>query len=101
MAVSAYMDFLEENIQNIQPIINMMALYFRDVLIYKQTGDMCLIANKDRKNEIKRHSAHFTTGALSTIIEILLETENKLRFSVNFKLCMENMLFLILEVKDR
>ena len=95
------MDFLEKHKEDILAVINIMVLYFRDILIYKQTEDVRYIVGKDRKNEIKRHSAYFTTGALRTIIDILLETEKKLKFSVNFTLCMENMLFSILEVKDR
>ena len=44
---------------------------------------------------------HFTSGAISNMIRVILEAERRFFFAVNFRLAAEKMLFDILEEKDR
>lgn len=101
MAISAYTDFLESSKDKLIPLLCVMQSYYRDVLVYKKTKCESLIANSDRKGEIVSASQCFTSGALSNIIKVILETERRFFFSVNFRLAVEKMFFDILEEKDR
>ncbi len=46
-------------------------------------------------------ATHFTSGAISNMIRVILEAERRFFFAVNFRLAAEKMLFDILEEKDR
>jgi DNA polymerase-3 subunit delta' len=101
MAISAYADFLESSKDKLIPLLGVMQSYYRDILVYKKTKRESLIANADRKGEIASASGCFTSGALSNIIKVILETERRFFFSVNFRLAVEKLFFDILEEKNR
>jgi DNA polymerase-3 subunit delta' len=101
MAISAYADFLESVKKMLSPLLCVMQTYFRDILVYKKTKREGLILNADRQDEIIAASQYFTSGAISNIIKVILETERRFFFSVNFRLAVEKMFFDILEEKNR
>ncbi len=101
MAVSAHADLLEANKERLIPLLCVMQSYFRDILIYKKTKRRSFISNADRADEISAASQSFTSGALSNIIKVILETERRFFFSVNFRLAVEKLFFDILEEKNR
>lgn len=100
-AVSAHADFLEANKENIIPLLCAMQSFFRDVLIVQKTGNEGLIVNRDRAADILRISSGFTTGAVYNMMNVILETERRLAFALNFRLAAECMLFDMLEEKNR
>lgn len=101
MSISVYADFLEKNKEKIVPILCVMQSYFRDICFYDKTKDEELVTNKDKLGDIQNAALHFTSGAISNIIRVILETERKFLFAVNFRLAVEKMFFDILEEKNR
>lgn len=101
MAVSVYADFLEKNKEKLVPLLCVMQSYYRDILIYKKTKNERLLINKDKTSELKNAAVHFTSGAISNIINDIFETERRFFFAVNFRLAVEKMFFDILEEKNR
>jgi DNA polymerase-3 subunit delta' len=99
--ISKYADFLEAAKEKLVPLLCVMQSYYRDILMYKKTGGAHLIINRDRAEEIMQAAADFTSGAVSNIIEVILETERRFFFSVNYRLAVEKMFFDILEEKHR
>ncbi len=101
MSISTYADFLEKNKENIIPVLCVMQSYFRDICFYSKTKNKEFITNKDKTEQIAKAAADFTSGAISNIIRVILETERKFLFAVNFRLAAEKMFFDILEEKSR
>lgn len=101
MAISAYADFLEANKERLALLLCVMQSYFEDILIYKKTKREDFISNADRRYDIVLASQSFTSGALSNIIKVILETERRFFFSVNFRLAVDKLFFDILEEKSR
>jgi DNA polymerase III gamma/tau subunit len=100
-AVSAHADFLEANKECIMPILTVMQSFFRDVLMLQKTRNAAVVINRDRLAEVRRIASGFTTGAAYNMMSIILETERRLFFALNFRLAAENMLFDILKEKNR
>ncbi len=100
-AVKDHADFLEANKDSILTILTVMQSFFRDVLVAQKTHTEGLVVNRDRLADVLRIASGFTTGAAYNMISIILETERRLFFALNFRLAAENMLFDILKEKDR
>jgi DNA polymerase-3 subunit delta' len=101
MAVSAFADFLEAGKEHITLLLGVMQSYLRDILMFMKTRDPGLIANADHTGEICDAAERFTSGAISNMINVILDTERRFLFAVNFRLAVEKMLFCILEEKNR
>ena len=101
MAISAFADFLESGKEQIIPLLTVMQSYFRDILMYHKTQDATLIVNADYADNIRDAASRFTSGAISNMINVILETERRFLFPVNFRLAAEKMLFGILEEKNK
>lgn len=101
MAISTFADFLEKNKEQILPLLTVMQSYCRDVLMLQKTQDESLIVNADFADNIRDAASRFTSGAISNIINVILEAERRFLFPVNFRLAVERMLFGILEEKNK
>ena len=101
MAISVYADFLEANKDRIFELLGVMQTYYRDILVYKKTKNDAMILNRDRAGGITEAALHFTSGAISNMIKVILNAERRFFFPVNFRLAAEKMFFDILEEKDR
>ena len=60
--------------------------WYRDILVYKKTADLNLIANIDRSEDIKKESQRFGEGELAVIINSIVEAQALLKRNVNPKL---------------
>ena len=100
-AISAHADFLETRKDNIIPLLCVMQSFFRDILMVQKTGNEVLIVNCDRAGDIVRIASGFTTGAAYNMMSVILETERRLFFALNFRLAVERMLFDMLKEKNR
>ena len=99
MAISTYADFLEARKDMLIPLLGVMQSYFRDILVYMKTKNEALIINADQTEDITNAALHFTSGAISNIINVILDVERRFFFPVNFRLAVEKMFFDILEEK--
>jgi DNA polymerase-3 subunit delta' len=101
MAVSAFADFLENNKEHIIPLLCVMQSYLRDILMFMKTREAGFIANVDCLDDIRDAANRFTSGAISNMINVILDTERRFLSPVNFRLAVEKMLFCLLEEKNR
>ncbi len=101
MAISTFADYLESGKESIIAQLCVMQTYLRDILVCQKTHSDALIVNRDRLSEICQAADDFTTGAISNMINVILDTERWFFVAVNFRLAIEKMLFCILEEKNR
>lgn len=101
MAISAFADFLENNKEHIIPLLGIMQSYLRDILMFMKTRDERFVANIDYLDDICHAANRFTSGAISNMINVILDTERRFLSPVNFRLAVEKMLFCLLEEKNR
>ncbi len=101
MAISAYADFLESHKDRLISVLMIMQSFYRDVLVYQKAQNHELIINRDEAETITQTALHFTSGAISNIIKVILEAERRFSTPVNFRLAAEKMFFDILEEKNR
>jgi DNA polymerase-3 subunit delta' len=99
MAISTFADFLENSKECLIPLLCVMQTYLRDILVYQKTRNAYLVVNQDRLNDVLNAADDFTSGAISNMIKVILETEKWFFVAVNFRLAIEKMLFRILEEK--
>lgn len=90
-------EFFEKNKESIDEILDMMTLYFRDILIYAETNCEDFIINSDKMESIKSHSNYLAKHSLHDIINSIMITKHKIDLKVNFSLCIEMMLLEIQE----
>lgn len=91
-------DFFEDNKAQIYDILDMMLIWFRDLLIYKETNNNQLIINRDKEELLKEESFKLSMNKIHDIINGIMETKNNIRVNTNFQLTIELMLLKFQEV---
>lgn len=86
---------LEELKTQIQEYLDLLTLWYRDVLLYKSTGDGACLIFKDELFRLKKQSESFSYGRLERILNEIASAREKLRANVNFELVMELLLLTI------
>lgn len=84
-----------ENKENIEDILDLLTIWFRDIMIIKETGDTRFIINKDKIQLIYKHSNSLSSEKVSDIIENIEKTKEDITSNVNFQLAIEVMLLKI------
>ncbi len=91
--------FLKDSEEDILWGLSVILWWYRDMLIFKETGSLDMIANKDRINDIKTSSARFSVLQLGQIISIIFKTLQFLNeTNVNAKLALTVMATDILNI---
>ncbi len=88
---------LEEYKLGINDFLDLMMIWYRDVLLYKATMDDGAIVFKDDKSGIIDEAGQSTYEGIETIIKTIDKTRQRLKANVNFELAMELMLLTIKE----
>ncbi len=88
---------LSEHKADIYDIIDMMMVWYRDVLMLKITNDINLLVYKDEYSALNRRAQKTSFDGLDTIIQGLEKAKVRLRANVNFDLTLELMLLTIKE----
>ncbi|KAB3537820.1 DNA polymerase III subunit delta' [Alkaliphilus pronyensis] len=83
---------------NIQEFLDLLASWYRDIMIYKETKEYHFIMNYDKIEEINHQASQVNLNKLKDIIYIIEDTKTKLKSNVNFQLNMEVMLLKMQEV---
>ncbi|QIB27796.1 DNA polymerase III subunit delta' [Caloranaerobacter azorensis] len=81
-----------ENKENIDEILDLLMIWFRDIMIFKATGDTKFIINRDKIELIYKHSNILSMEKVSNIIESIERTKEDVASNVNFQLAVEVML---------
>ncbi|AFS77194.1 DNA polymerase III, subunit delta' [Gottschalkia acidurici 9a] len=91
-------EFFQENKDDIEDILDMILLWFRDILIYKESNNENYLVNKDKVHTIINHSKNLNIEKIHDIIETVINTKESIDSKVNFGLAIEMMLLQIQEV---
>lgn len=75
--------------EKVLPLLELMALWLRDVLVYNETDNSGQIINVDRLNEIQALAGCYTTGRAMEMIRDLELTMRSLEVSANVQLALE------------
>jgi DNA polymerase-3 subunit delta' len=96
--VLKYEDFLMKNKEQWDEVYTWFLSFIRDVVIYKETGNLGTIINLDKIQYVKHLSEIFSFNNLSDIIDIVKESRKKLERNVNSALVFDSLLIKLQEV---
>lgn len=88
---------ISEQKGNIQEYLDLITLWFRDILMYKVTRDINLLIYKGEYPEISRQASKRSYEGLETIIKAVEKARIRLNANVNFDIVMELMFLTIKE----
>ena len=91
-------NFFVDNKERIVDILDIMAYWFRDVLMYKLMLNRDALINEDYSDIIINESKLLSLNKIYKIIDNISEAKRKLNFNSNFQLTFEAMLLNIQEV---
>lgn len=91
-------EFFEQNKETIDEIMDIILLWYRDILIYKETGSIDFLINKDKINLISYQCQKLSKQKIMDIINVIRRTKDDIHSNVSFQLAMEVMLLKIQEV---
>ena len=77
--------------------MDILIVWFRDVLLFKATNDVNMLIFKDEVQEIKKKAARSSYNGLEEIINAIEKAKVRLNANVNFDLTIELMLLSIKE----
>lgn len=90
-------DFFEENKDNIDSILDIMLLFYRDLLIAKKSGNENILINSDKKDIILKNVDGFEIGKLIENIAAIEEARRNIKQNANYQLAIEVMLMKLQE----
>jgi len=70
-------------------LLEMLACWYRDHLVWRETGEVGLLFNPDQVFTLEREAGYFETGRLVGIIEDIEKSKNKIRSNANIRLVLE------------
>ncbi|MCR5686446.1 MAG: DNA polymerase III subunit delta [Lachnospiraceae bacterium] len=88
---------LEDYKLNVDEFLDIMMIWYRDVLLYKATMDADAMVFKDEGANIRKEASLSSYEGIETILKAVEKTKARLRANVNFELAMELMLLTIKE----
>ncbi|MCR5672436.1 MAG: DNA polymerase III subunit [Lachnospiraceae bacterium] len=88
---------LEEYRLSVDDLLDIMMIWYRDVLLYKATMDADAIVFKDEGERIRKEASESSYDGIETIIACIEKTKERLKANVNFELAMELLLLTIKE----
>ncbi len=88
---------LEEYKVSVNDLLDIMMIWYRDVLLYKATMDESAIVFADEKESIIKEAGDSSYEGIETILKVMEKTKQRLKANVNFSLAMELMLLTIKE----
>ncbi|MCX7747339.1 MAG: DNA polymerase III subunit delta' [Clostridia bacterium] len=90
-------DFFEANKNEIDTILDIMLLFYRDMLVLSKAGKENILINSDKKDIIKGNVSAWSDLQLVRNIEIIEQTRKNLKYNANYQLSIEVMLMKLRE----
>jgi len=78
--------------ENIQELLDMFMLWYRDVIIMKETNNARLLIQQDKNNELYAEAQATDLSSLYRKFDAIWQTKRNLRQNGNFQLTIEMML---------
>lgn len=88
-----FASFLGQGKKEIKEGLNVLNTFFRDVLIYKETGKDDMLINRDNASFISNHASRLSGEQIIQNIALVERTGNTLELNVNKSLTLETMAF--------
>lgn len=88
---------LQEYKMNTTDFLDIMMIWYRDVLLYKATMDADSIVFKDEGAQIRKNASESAYDGIEEILSAIEKTKARLKANVNFDLAMELLLLTIKE----
>jgi len=82
---------------DIQDYIDLMVIWFRDILLYKATKDVGGLLFKDEYSHINKQAINMSYENIDNVLKAMEKAKTRLKANVNFDLVLELM---FLEIKD-
>ncbi len=82
---------------NVTDFLDIMMIWYRDVLLYKATMDTQALVFKDESEAVIRESEERSYESMENIIRSIEKTQQRIKANVNFELAMELMLLAVKE----
>lgn len=95
--VIEYIKKIAENKLSIDDYLDLIIMWFRDVLLFKATNDVNGLVFRDNISDIKKQANHRSYNGIETIINAIEKAKVRLNANVNFELVMELLLLTIKE----
>lgn len=92
-----YIKKIAENKLNIEDYLDLIIVWFRDILLFKATNDVNSLVFKDNISDIKKQANQRSYNGIETIINAIEKAKIRLKANVNFELVME---LLLLTMKE-
>jgi DNA polymerase-3 subunit delta' len=94
--------YAKEDKQRFPLFLRKVAEILRDIMVYKETGEMALVhpehfTKHDQRGHLLQLSQKFKVEQLVTLIFLMEEVEQKLKSNMNFDLTVDQMLFSCIE----
>lgn len=93
-----YTAFLEDERDNADLLLDIMQLYYRDLLVMCETGNENMLINSDKRVMIKNNARTCCGSGLVSDIEAIGEVRRALKQNANYQLAIDNMLIKLREV---
>ncbi|WIV12316.1 DNA polymerase III subunit delta' [Proteiniborus sp. MB09-C3] len=91
-------EFFEQNKELIDEVMDIILLWYRDLLIYKETKNVGFLINKDKADSISYQCQKLSKQKIMDILDVVRRTKEDIHSNVNFQLAIEVMLLNIQEV---
>lgn len=90
--------FMEENKDSVNLIMDIMLLYYRDLLVVCETGNENMLINSDKKDMIFNNVRIYRSTRVIDNIEAIEAVRRALKQNANYQLAIDNMLIKLREV---
>lgn len=91
-------DFFKEKEGQIEEILDIILIWFRDLLLIKEIGNPKFIINKDKEDLLLKQCINLSSKGINDIIEAVNKAKVNIASKVNYQLALEVMLLKIQEV---
>jgi len=75
--------------KDVLKLLDMLACWYRDLLVWKETGEAGLLFNHDMADSLRNEAAFWECGRLVEIIESIEKVKNKIQANANTGLALE------------
>ena len=89
--------FFEENKDDFDVILDIMAMFYRDMLVAKETGNEKILINSDKRDIIFNNARKYSPQQLVTGIEQIEAARRAVKQNANFQLAVEHLLISLQE----
>jgi DNA polymerase-3 subunit delta' len=89
--------FMENNKENVDMLLDIMLLYYRDLLVMSETGKENMLINSDKKDIILNNARKYRSDRLISNIDAIGAARRALKQNASYQLVIDNLLIKLRE----